>query len=184
MRDAWKHLDLEGEGLQSLNLRYSRTMRRPGRAYALMLLFPLGLHRWYLKSPVAAVAYPLLTALTLWQWRVWDEPMVLGMSAALLIFLLFDLFWIRRRCIALNKTLRLRQFMQPGAKPPAGYRGRYVDDTLDDYLKIKGRERAGHQAPDTDDTQTADAGSTQPPSFNEQEAMLQALIRSNKGRRP
>ena len=41
MSEAWKHLDLEGEGLQSANLRLVRLMKKRSRAYALLALFPL-----------------------------------------------------------------------------------------------------------------------------------------------
>lgn len=184
MRDAWKQLDLEGEGLQSLNLRYSRNMRRPQRAYALMLLFPLGLHRWYLKTPLGALVYPVLCVLIagLWRWEGGLTP--LAPALALLCFLAWDLFWIQKRCIALNKGLRMRQFMRPAAKPPAGYRGRYVDDTLEDYVKIKESERAGHPSADPEASgDQSETGAQPPPSFNQQEAMLQELIRSQKGRR-
>lgn len=184
MRDAWKQLDLEGEGLQSLNLRYSRNMRRPRRAYALMLLFPFGLHRWYLKAPLGALAYPVLCALIpgLWWWQ--GEWMALVPALVLLLYLVWDLFWTPRRCVALNKTLRMHQFMRPGTRPPAGYRGRYVDETLEDYVQLKERERAGHPVAEPEASEDHPAAEAQPPaSFNQQEAMLQELIRSHKGRR-
>ncbi|AOU98593.1 hypothetical protein BI364_12055 [Acidihalobacter yilgarnensis] len=185
MHEAWKKLDLEGEGLQTLNLRYSRMMRRPERAYALMALFPLGLHRWYLKEPMGALAYPLLCALTPWLWLRFGSLSAAVSALPLLALLAFDMTWVRRRSVALNKALRLRQFMRPGAAaPPPGYRGRYVDDSLEDYLKLKSGERAGHQPVESNSNEGEPPAMGQtPPSFNEQEAMLQELARTNKGRR-
>ncbi|OBS09928.1 hypothetical protein [Acidihalobacter prosperus] len=182
MHPSWKKLDLEGEGLQTLNLRYNQAMRRPSRAYLLMVLFPLGLHRWYLREPVGAVAYPLLCTLAAWLGIVFGAIPAAGGAIAILGLLAFDAFWIGRRSISLNKALRMRQFMRPGAAPPPGYRGRYVDESLEDYLKIKERERAGHQPAGSDTTAPGTVASA-PPSFNEQEAMLQELARTNKGRR-
>ncbi len=47
MKQAWKQLDLGGEGLQTLNARYTRQMRRRPLAYSAMLLFP--------SAPIAGI---------------------------------------------------------------------------------------------------------------------------------
>lgn len=185
MHEAWKKLDLEGEGLQTLNVRYNRAMRRTSTAFPLMLGFPLGLHRWYLREPVGAIAYPLLCLSALWSG--WRFGVIAGISvgAVVLAFLVFDLFWVPRHCVAFNKALRMRQFLQPGQAPPPGYRGRYVDEGLEDYLQIKAGERAGHQPMSGNASTPAEssASASTPPSFNEQEAMLRELMRTRKEHR-
>ncbi|MFN2350076.1 MAG: TM2 domain-containing protein, partial [Thioalkalivibrio sp.] len=50
---------------------------------------------------------------------------------------------------------------------------------LDDYVRIKESERAGHQPVGGS---VNDAGKPRVPSFNEQETMLRELARTNKGR--
>ncbi|MCG5499426.1 TM2 domain-containing protein [Ectothiorhodospira lacustris] len=157
----WKRLDLKGAGLQQMNARYVRDMRRPMVAYGLMAGFPLGLHRFYLKEPLGGAAYLLLT---LWLLaglflgtRVWLLLPGLGLLGALV----FDLFWIDRRITHLNKALRMRHFLQPGHRPPPGYQGR-------------------RDAPET--AKDPSLGE-QPAAFNQQEAMLRALLKADKGRR-
>jgi len=185
MSKAWKKLDLGGEGLQTANLRYNQAMRRPIRAYSLMVAFPLGLHRWYLHEPVGAIVYPLLSALTIGLGLSYSTLVIAGPLIPLAGLLVFDLFWVDRRCIKLNKTLRMQQFMRPGKTPPPGYRGRYPeDDSLEAYVRIKDQERAGHQPVDPDKAARNESDTkSSPPSFNEQEAMLRELARTNKGRR-
>lgn len=185
MSKAWKKLDLGGEGLQTANLRYNQAMRRPVRAYSLMAAFPLGLHRWYLQEPVGAIFYPLLSMLTIGLWFAFSNIVIAASLIPLAGLLGFDLFWVERRCIKLNKNLRMQQFMRPGKTPPPGYRGRYPDDdSLDAYVQLKEQERAGHQPVDPDQpAQSTSDSEPSPPSFNEQEAMLRELARTNKGRK-
>jgi hypothetical protein len=183
MKKAWKQLNLGGEGLQTLNAEYTRHMRRVPPAYAAMLLFPLGAHRWYLREPYGALGYLALTLAAI------AGALTLGMAGfalpavAELLFAAFDLFWIERRVLALNKSLRMRQFLRPGTTPPENYRGRYPDDGLDEYMRLKERERAGHQ-PAADEKQNTGTSHARAPSFNEQEALLRELTRSDKGRKP
>jgi hypothetical protein len=184
MKQAWKQLDLGGEGLQTLNAQYTRQMRRRPLAYSAMLLFPLGAHRWYLHEPIGALAYLALTL------AATAGALTLGLfgfavpAIAALLFAAFDLLWVDRRVSALNKSLRMSQFMRPGTAPPKNYRGRYPDDGLDEYLRIKERERAGHQPVADDEGQERPATRPRTPSFNEQEALLRELTRSDKGRKP
>ena len=182
MSQAWKKLDLEGAGLQRLNMVLAREMKRRPVAYALLALFPLGLHRFYLAEPVGGLSclglslLAVVLALTLGP--VW---LLAGLVPALLLAA-FDLVWIDRRVTDYNKALRMRYFLQPGTRPPKGYRGRYTEDDtgLDDYVRLKESERAGHQ-PDQGDT--PERKDRRVPSFSEQEAMIRELAKTNKGRK-
>lgn len=98
MAQSWKRSDLGGEGLQAVNLRLARVLRRRPTAYLLWLAFPVGAHRWYLKEPYGALAYCLLSVASLLA-----LPFAFGAAA----FALFDLWWIDRRVTALNKRLRI-----------------------------------------------------------------------------
>jgi len=62
MNTKWREFDLDGGGLQAANLRLARMLRRRTVAYGLVLLFPLGAHRWYLGEPRSAILYPVLSA--------------------------------------------------------------------------------------------------------------------------
>lgn len=181
MSEAWKQLNLEGGGLQSMNARLTQQMRRHRVAYPLCLLFPLGLHRYYLHEPIGGSVFLALSLLAIAlalgpgpTWALWP----LGLQLALLTY---DLFWIDRRIVAYNKALRKRHFLRPGTTPPAHYKGRYTDDTdLDDYLREKESERAGHQPIETGDDNPDDSTTRHTPSFSEQEAMLRELARARR----
>lgn len=178
MSEAWKQLDLEGEGLQSANLRLVQQMKRRSRAYTLLALFPLGLHRAYLEDARGAWAYRTasVAALTAWWFgQGWIALAVTGISVG---FAAYDIRWIEDRVAILNKTLRMRIYKSKrNAAPPKGFRGRYTDDDLDDYLKAKEQERGGHVPPGTD---AALNNRSRAPSFAEQEAMLKALAESRQ----
>jgi hypothetical protein len=59
MNQSWKHLDLAGGGVQALNLLLARQLKKRRTAYCLLALLPLGLHRFYLASPVMGTLYIL-----------------------------------------------------------------------------------------------------------------------------
>lgn len=185
MGRAWKKLDLHGAGLQTLNARLTRRLKRPLRAYLLWILFPLGAHRLYLKSPPGAAVYAALTASTLLLWRALGPAAALAAAGPETAFALFDLFWIERRCTALNKALRMELYLGAGATPPEGYRGRDPDDDyLRRYVREKEGERAGHAPPGA--AGGAAARGTRVPSFQEQERLLRELAqrrdRDGKGK--
>lgn len=98
MSRSWKRSDLGGEGVQAVNLRLARILRRRPVAYLLWLAFPLGAHRWYLREPYGALAYCLLSLVAFFA-----APLAFGVVA----FALFDLWWIDRRVTSLNKRLRM-----------------------------------------------------------------------------
>lgn len=182
MSEAWKKLDLAGEGLQTVNARLTRAMKRHGVAYGLCVLFPLGAHRFYLHSPLGAAAYLALSAAAIgvaltvgWSWAL--IPVTLSLT-----YLAADLIWIDRRVVAYNKALRMQSYLRPGNQPPQHYRGRYTDDSeLDEYLQEKAGERAGHQPVDMETLEREGYGGKKHiPSFAEQEAMLRELAKAKK----
>lgn len=126
MRPAWKRLDLGGGGLQSANLRLARELRRPRRAYALWLVFPLGLHHDYLGDPAGGWLFRGLTLAAVGLAFV-SVPAAVAAAIVLLALAVHDLFWIDRRIVAMNKEIRRRVYLSAGAAPPAGYRGRDPD---------------------------------------------------------
>ena len=116
MSDAWKRLDLGGDGLQAVNRRLARDLRRRPVAYALLVLFPFGAHRWYLREPVGALAYCTLGATALAWWPA---------AFAALAFALFDAWWIDRRVAEVNKSIRRRAWLGDRPPPPPGHGERF-----------------------------------------------------------
>ena len=151
MSEAWKRIDLEGEGLQQANLRLARALRRPRTAYLLWLAFPLGAHRAYLREPRGAWAYRAASLVAIVLLALdWRAGAALG--GILVAAALADLYWIGRRVISLNKELRMQAYLRPVAGAPPGFRGRFTDDA---------------QAPRS-------------PSFAEQERLLAEIERRKK----
>ena len=151
---GWQGRDLGGGGLQAANLALARRLKRRSRAYALLLVAPLGLHRRYLDSPGGAWAWRAagLAVAALWWWHPaggWAGTAALAAAA------LADALWIDRRVTVLNKRLRREVYLGHGAAPPAGYEGR-----------------------------DPDAASGRAPSFAEQERLLRELARRKDRRNP
>lgn len=171
MNGSWKRLDLEGGGVQAANLKLAQLLKRRPRAYALLALFPLGLHRGYLDEPRGAWGYRALACLAAagvaagWGWLAWPA------AAALVAWALFDLHWIDRRIVALNKQLRMQVYLGQGPGAPRDFRGRYTDDPLEEYLQTKDAERPGGGAA------LSAAPGRRAPSFAEQERLLRELAR-------
>ena len=178
MSDAWKHLDLEGEGLQSANLRLVKLMKRRPKSYGLLALFPLGLHRAYLEDVRGAWVYRIASIAALMAWWSGQGWAALVIVVLIVGFAVYDIRWIDDRVASLNKVLRMQVYKRgPSAAAPKGFRGRYTDDDLDDYLKVKERERGGHVLPGKDPALNS---RSRAPSFAEQEAMLKALVESKQ----
>ncbi|MEW6313206.1 MAG: TM2 domain-containing protein [Pseudomonadota bacterium] len=156
MSEAWKHLDLQGGGVQSANLLLLKLIKRRRIAYLLWLIFPLGLHRTYLDHARGAWGYRLasLAALTAllapWQWLA---PVLLAGMAA---FACHDLYWIDRRVTILNKQLRMQVYLRHGDAMAPSFAGRHA--------------QGGEAPPD------------RAPSFAKQEALLRELARRNDAR--
>jgi TM2 domain-containing membrane protein YozV len=154
MNPKWQKLDLEGGGLQAMNLRLARTLRRRGTAWALLPLFPLGAHRWYLHESGWALGYLLLTLAAAAGWFA-GWPWLLLSLPVLLLLLVMDIAGLDNRIAAFNKRLRMAAYLSPGAGAPAGFSGRMPAD-------------AAQQSP------------TRVPGFAEQEELLSALAEKTK----
>ncbi len=177
MSEAWKQLDLEGEGLQSLSLKLAKQLKQRKRAYTLLLAFPLGLHRAYLQHPLGAWLYRAITVLAVAALAVHYPYVSFGLLALMLLAALYDIRWIDDRIAGLNKAMRLAAYRARPAAVPEHYRGRYVDDNpdnLDDYLQLKEQERGGHVPVGRDPAYNS---RSRVPSFAQQEAMLKALAK-------
>lgn len=118
MSDAWKQLDLGGDGLQAVNRQLARELRRRPAAYARLALFPLGAHRWYLREPLGALAYPVLCVSAFLWWPA---------AGAVLAFVLFDAWWIDGRVARVNKRIRRRALLGDRPPPPPGHASRFED---------------------------------------------------------
>ncbi|MEK8089167.1 TM2 domain-containing protein [Thermithiobacillus plumbiphilus] len=184
MSEAWKKMDLEGGGLQSLQLRLLRSQKKLPTAYASWLLFPLGAHRIYLKQPWFWL-YPLVTLAAiglLWAGLTLVGGVLLGLIAAAAIY---DLLHIPDRVSRLNKELRKSLWLSKEAPPPpADFKGRYsdYDSELQGYVKAKEQERAGHPAPRSQSpgNEKGYGAGKRAPSFAEQERLLAELAKSRK----
>lgn len=175
MSRRWRTLDLEGGGLQSANLKLARLLKRRSAAYAAWLLFPVGGHAWYLRDRRRALVYLAVSAIALTAYALLPPLTALAPAAALMALALFDLYWIDKRLVQLNKALRMAVYLGQGAAAPPGFAGRYTDDaSLADYLKEKEQERGGHQPAAVGRPQ---GSRRRAPSFAEQEAMLREIAR-------
>lgn len=179
MAKAWKVLDLEGGGLQTANLILARRMKKASWAYFLWLFFPLGLHCLYLASPRRAAIYWTLSLLPVIAAYFTATSLAAALALPVVGLALYDLYWIDRRRVQLNKQIRLDVYLRKGHAPPPGYRGRYTDDDADmsGYLAEKEKERGGHQPPSMQPTPDA---RKRAPSFAQQEAMLRELAKKKK----
>lgn len=180
MGRAWQKFDLEGGGLQTANLLLARALKKRHLAYILWVLSPLGVHAAYLRAPARAAVYLLLTLLALAA-RVWlPSPWFWIPIAAEGLLALFDLHWIDRRLVTLNKEIRMAIYMRQTEGAPRGFKGHYTDEGgLADYTRLKEQERAGHPSksgePDS-------ASRRRSPSFAQQEALLRELAKKKSER--
>ncbi len=180
MAKAWKVLDLEGGGLQAANLILARRLKKAGWAYGLWLFFPFGAHCFYLEAPRRAALYWFLTLLPLAAGYFMSAIVALVLTAPILALALYDLRWIDRRRVELNKQIRMRVYLRQSSGPSADFRGRYTDDAdLSGYLQEKEKERGGHQPV----SMRTPGAAKRAPSFAEQEAMLRELQKEKKGKR-
>jgi hypothetical protein len=156
--EAWRGLDLGGGGLQAANIRLAQTLKRRSRAYGLLAVFPLGLHRRYLDDPRGAWLYRAAAALAVIGVFVdWRVAVVIG--ALIAAALVHDIFWIERRVVALNKAIRTKVYLSQAPGAPEGFKGRYTDDA-------------------------EPARPARVPSFAEQERLLRELAARQPGGRP
>lgn len=155
MPENWKQLDLQGGGLQSANLKLAALLKRRSVAYALTVLYPLGLHRDYLDDRRGAWLYRGGTCVALAGWLA-GEPAVYWIAAVLLTAgALRDALHTETSVAEINKALRMRVYLSQTEGPPAGYTGRTEAEIPADPA----------------------AGSSRIPSFAEQERLLAELAR-------
>ena len=128
MDPSWKERNLGGGGLQSANIRLARLLKRRRLAYVLLLLFPLGAHRFYLEDRRGALLYCLGFAAGLVSLVAGAKPVAWALGAVLIGAALLDIRWIEKAVVRINKRLRIEVYMSETPGPPAGYKGRFVDD--------------------------------------------------------
>jgi hypothetical protein len=155
MTAKWRKLDLEGGGLQAANLRLARALRRRNVVWGLLLVFPLGAHRWYLGERRSALLFPLLAAAVIASALAGWTATAVGVLLVLGALLVHDVLTLERRLADANKRLRMAVYLGQGAAAPPGYRGRFG---------------AGTEPPDNTAPQRV-------PGFAEQEALLREIAR-------
>ncbi len=177
MTNTWKQWDFAGAGLQTVNLELTKRLRKRPLAYGLWVLFPLGLHAFYLRERglgllylAGSTVFGASAALAPW-------PYATGLGAIMAVAALVDAATLERRLTAYNKALRVALLLSPKATPPPGYRGRYTDGDRDisEYLAIKDQEQAGHSLK-TQPSLDKKRGK----SFQEQEAALREYAEHQK----
>lgn len=126
MGKQWQGMDLEGGGLQQVQMAYKARERTTLGAYLRWILFPLGWHRFYLREPVGGLAFPvaslaavLIQILAAWPW-LWLLPAAGALA---------DLFWIPGRVVRINKDLRMATMMSGMNRgAPRGFKGHFTEE--------------------------------------------------------
>ena len=129
MSKAWTELDLDGGGLQSANLRLAALLRRRGTAYALLALFPLGMHRHYLRDRRGAWLYRGGSLLAIAVYLLGQSALSAVLLAALAAWAIYDLFRIDDAVARVNKQLRMRVYLGQTSGAPPGFKGHYTNKT-------------------------------------------------------
>lgn len=169
MGSRWRQLDLSGGGLQSANIRLAAMLKKRGIAYALVALFPLGLHRDYLGDRRGAWLYRTgtLAGVAL---LVLEQPWIAAaLLAAGALFAIRDLAHTEDDVARINKRLRMEVYLSQTAGAPAGFKGRYTDGPETGTCPPAGGESARPQ---------------EPSSFAEQERRLRELAATRASRKP
>jgi len=121
-------MDLAGGGLQSANIRLARLLKKRRIAYALLLAFPLGLHRAYLEDRRGAALFCIGTLLAAVNFAAGATILGWLLAAFLAGWAVTDLWWIEGAVARINKRLRVEVYMHQTRGAPAGYRGRFADE--------------------------------------------------------
>lgn len=187
MPKAWEKLDLQGAGVQSLQIRLQKLQKKSLYGYLYWGLFPVGAHRFYLEQawawafPLVSVAVIMLAFLGL----IWEA---ISLAVVLCALALWDLSRIDLWISTYNKELRKASwFAKQAPAAPANYQGRA--DTgekaaqwqreLQDYTRTKESERAGHPAANVPAKKGFSPGQRRL-SFAEQERLLAEMAKSSK----
>ncbi len=171
MGKTWTKLDLEGGGLQSANLRLAIMLKKHGTAYALLALFPLGLHRDYLQDRRGAWLYRGASGLGIAAYLLGQPVLSLVLLAALAAGAIYDLLQIDGNITRINKVLRMQVYLGQSAGAPAGFKGNYTDSPREEDLKIKDQEHTAR----VDESVATGSRAPRVLSFNEQEKLLREL---------
>lgn len=120
MSEAWKQLDLEGGGLQSANLRLAALLGKRRTAFALLALFPLGLHRNYLRDRRGAWLYRTATLLCTGAYLAGCPLISQAAIAVLVACTIYEALRIDDAVAQVNKQLRMRVYLNqaPGTPLP------------------------------------------------------------------
>ena len=159
MSDTWKEHDLGGGGLQQPIQHLARSLRRRRTAYLLLLLFPIGAHRFYLKQPLGGALLLGLTGGTLLALNAGHHDAAWPLFGIQFAVALFDLFRMEARLTRLNKALRIQATLRATPGAPTGFRGHYTDEPDAERASETGRAL----------------------SFAEQERLLAELERKKRG---
>jgi hypothetical protein len=171
MSEAWKQFDLEGGGLQSANLRLAALLRKRRTAFTLLALFPLGLHRDYLRDRRGAWLYRSAALLGAGAYLAGQPLISLTLIAMLAACAAYEAFRIDDTVAQINKKLRMQIYLSQAPGTPRGFKGHYTDDGPDGFAQS--RERAAS-------TRATQAPTIRPrdarvASFTEQEKLLREL---------
>ncbi|MBU2831150.1 TM2 domain-containing protein [Acidithiobacillus ferriphilus] len=187
MPKAWEKLDLQGAGVQSLQIRLQKLQKKSLRSYLYWCLFPVGAHRFYLEQPWAW-AFPLASAgviMLAFLGLIWGA---IGLAVVLCAVALRDLSRVSLWISVNNKELRKASwFAQQTPAAPPNHQGRVNTGEqlaqwqreLQDYTQAKEGERVGHLATNAP-TQKGFAPGQRRLSFAEQERLLAAMTKAPK----
>ncbi|WP_312261832.1 TM2 domain-containing protein [Candidatus Igneacidithiobacillus taiwanensis] len=187
MPKAWEKLDLQGEGLQKVQIRLQQMQKKRATAYLRWLGFVFGLHRFYLQRPLAW-AYPVTSLIVVILALILPWPFALALAIAILLVALWDLLQIDRWLSDFNREQRKAAwFAQQAPAAPKDFRGR--PENLDEaaqwekelraYKNLKESERGGHPTGQPVEKKGFTPGSRRM-SFAEQERLLAEISRKNK----
>ena len=156
MKKTWQEHDLEGSGLQSINLNYLKYKKDTQKAYLLTAIFPLGIHQFYLGQAKKGSLYIILTLLLLAFANV--SPFISAIIGFIEVMMMFkDIKGMEETVSTYNKELKMKLSLQQDQKTPEDFKGKYTDNDNNE-------------------------SSTQQKilSFAEQEALLKELARQKK----
>jgi len=176
MGKAWRRLDLAGGGLQAANIRLASRLKQRRVAYALLALFPLGLHRRYLEERRGPWMYAAASSLAIVLAVLGHALPALATAALVVLAAVFDAFWIDGRITRINKAIRREVFLGQGLTPPAGYRGRTEADLPD--ARGPGESAGAVESTARPTPGSAGCSPERAPSFHEQERLLAEIARA------
>lgn len=166
MSEAWKQLNLDGGGLQSANLQLAALLRKRRTAFALIALFPLGLHRDYLRDRRGAWLYRGTALLGAGCYLAGQQLLSMALFAALAACAIYETFCIDDAVAQINKRLRMQIYLRQSPGTPRGFKGHYTDD---DPAVLP------HSA-----EQDEPAGAGQPPTIRPREARVASFMEQEK----